>query len=39
MFLYRTEIEIHYPHGLKVVIPAGNRWFADTLSLLIKLGE
>jgi hypothetical protein len=32
-------IEIHYLHEVKVVIPAGSRWSADTLSLLIKLGE
>jgi transposase-like protein len=32
-------IEIHYPHGVKVVIPAGSGWSADTLSLLIKLWE
>jgi hypothetical protein len=32
-------IKIHYPHGIKVLIPAGSRWSADTLSLLIKLEE
>jgi hypothetical protein len=32
-------IEIHYPQEVKMVIPAGSRWSADTLSLLIKLRE
>jgi hypothetical protein len=31
-------IEIHYPHGVKVVIPAGSGCSAATLSLLIRLG-
>jgi hypothetical protein len=32
-------IEIHYPHGVKVVIPAGSGCSAATLSLLIQPGE
>jgi hypothetical protein len=32
------RIEIHYPHGVKVVIPTGSRCSVDMLSLLIKLG-
>jgi hypothetical protein len=27
-------IEIHYPNGVKVIIPAGSGWSVDTLSLL-----
>jgi hypothetical protein len=30
-------IEIHYPHGVKVVIPVGIGWEVDKLSSLIKV--